>query len=322
MDEHTRFVFHRVPTTFDPSASFSEVTFHIEACLSEDGLSKMGGPASSFFEWKGKLKPEHSVHLEAISKSRSRPWPQTLEPPTGRHKEKVVIRELCSILVPLCRQNEVNVEWRQRDLIPLVPGIKASYIGIGSLDTWHGTPDIRVRGVEMLVRSVGIGEKDDIEAEVYDSQEEDSQEEDTVSDGGTTSIEVKCSLMVSQLPQAVATCVVSSFTERNNHPLNNSAVPVILFARDQFRVILYDCVKDVLLISEPKLLSTKQQLSRSASALLWLVINHRYVNTLIPIATHARVLGSHLYLISLAFSTTFYLHRVFLKPMPDEAKNW
>jgi hypothetical protein len=140
---------------------------------------------------------------------------------------------------------------------------------MGSLTTWHGTPDIRVRGVEFVVKDVSEREKNDIETEMCDSGGE------TTSDGGSTPIEVKYSYMASNLPQTIATCVISSFTERSLHPHKQIVVPTILMAREQFRVCLYDCERDVLLISEPKLLATKEQLSRSAVAFLWLVINHR-----------------------------------------------
>jgi hypothetical protein len=157
---------------------------------------------------------------------------------------------------------------------------------MGSLTTWHGTPDIRVRGVEFVVKDVSEREKNDIETEMCDSGGETTSDGgsnpemcdsggETTSDGGSTPIEVKYSYMASNLPQTIATCVISSFTERSLHPHKQIVVPTILMAREQFRVCLYDCERDVLLISEPKLLATKEQLSRSAVAFLWLVINHR-----------------------------------------------
>ena len=162
------------------------------------------------------------------------------------------------------------MEKRAAALVSSTPGIKSDSLGIGTLSTWHGTPDLRVRGVEVIVRKP-LEELDDEDSEMV--EERDSDEEG--SDGGSAPIEVKITYMSSFLPQTIATCVVSSFTERNLHPRKPSIVPTILLARNQFRVCLYDCVTDALLISEPKPMATKGGLSRSTVAFQWLVINHR-----------------------------------------------
>ena len=101
-----------------------------------------------------------------------------------------------------------------------------------------------------------------------------SDEESVASDGVTRN---KILYTVATLPQVITTCVVSSFTESTLHPDKQALVPTILIDQNQFRVCLYDCETDVdvLLISEPKLLATRGELSRSGMAFLWLVINHR-----------------------------------------------
>ena len=73
----------------------------------------------------------------------------------------------------------------------------------------------------------------------------------------------------------VGTCVVASFTAKARHPEQKALVPTVLIDEKQLRVCLYDCEKDILLISTRKPLATKGELSRSGMALLWLVINHR-----------------------------------------------
>ena len=52
------------------------------------------------------------------------------------------------------------------------------------------------------------------------------------------------------LPQAVGTCVVASFTAKGPHTGHRALVPTVLIDEKQFRVCLYDCNKDVLLISQ------------------------------------------------------------------------
>ena len=135
--------------------------------------------------------------------------------------------------------------------------------------TWHGTPDMRVRGgYEVVYRKEG-GDRDTF------TINEESDDESVCSDGMTTTIEGKVISKDANLPQLVATCVVSSFTEKSLHPKKSAMVPTILIDEKVFRVCLYDSEKDVLLISEMKLLANKRGLSQSGMALLWVVLNHR-----------------------------------------------
>ena len=106
-------------------------------------------------------------------------------------------------------------------------------------------------------------------------EEDDSDGESTGTDGATITGEAKLKFSAENLGQVVAMCAVSSFTENKLHPDKQALVPTILIDLNQFRVCLYDCRLDVLLISTPKLLSTKNRLSRSAMLFLWLTINHR-----------------------------------------------
>ena len=88
-----------------------------------------------------------------------------------------MVKQLCShILIPLCPAGTVTVEKRALDLVSSTPGIKLDSLGIGTLSTWHGTPDLRVRGVEVIVRKP-LEELDDEDCEVveeWDSDEEGS----------------------------------------------------------------------------------------------------------------------------------------------------
>ena len=77
----------------------------------------------------------------------------------------------------------------------------------------------------------------------------------TATDGATTTIEAKRVLKKKNLSQAVGTCVVSSFIERNLHPDKQTAVPTIVIGQHRFQVCLYDCEHDILLVSSPLLLA-------------------------------------------------------------------
>jgi hypothetical protein len=103
----------------------------------------------------------------------------------------------------------------------------------------------------------------------------DDESSSLSSDGQTTTFEGKITFNSASLQQAIATCVVSSFTERKCHPGKLPIVPTFLIDQHFLRVILYDCEKEILLVSPSKNLSTKGTLSHSAMARLWVVLNHR-----------------------------------------------
>ena len=123
------------------------------------------------------------------------------------------------------------------------------------------------------MRGVVFCEKSEEEEEVSGSESEDEEDKSSVSsDGMATNFEGKIKFRASNLPQVVATCVVSSFTESSRHPDKSSLIPTVLIDRLSYLVCLYDCESDVLLISNKKSLCTKGHLSRSGIALLWVLL--------------------------------------------------
>ena len=94
-------------------------------------------------------------------------------------------------------------------------------------------------------------------------------------DSEGTLFEAKIYATASNLPQTVATCVISSFTEKNLYPSLEPITPTILINNINFRICLYHCELDVLLISTHVPLATKGGLSSHAMTLLWLAINQR-----------------------------------------------
>ena len=201
---------------------------------------------------------------------KSWPWPlPPLYPEAAKKRSEtcVLVDIATEILQRLCV--DVTLEGRYRQSLTshpsFVTGVECEDIGIGSVTTWHGSPDGRVRGGASFV----WGEKD------ADEDEDESDDDSVHSDGRTTTLEAKFSIRWSHLAQVVGTCVVASFTERNLHPEKRALVPTILIGDKYFRVCLYDCEKDILIISSRKSLSTKEHLSQSAMVLLWAVLNHR-----------------------------------------------
>ena len=185
---------------------------------------------------------------------------------------------LCrEIFVPLCR--EVVLETRYTTRMGKVTGVKVGYIGLGSANTWHGTPDARVRGMDVVWCTTEGGD----EGGEVGIESDDEGAGQVVSDGGSDDGSDGCSAAIegkgvwkeSNLPQAIVTCVTSAFTAKTRHPKIKTPTPTLLIDKNEFRVCLYDCERDLLLISTNKGLATKGGLSRSGMAQLWLVINHR-----------------------------------------------
>ncbi len=81
-----------------------------------------------------------------------------------------------------------------------------------------------------------------------EGEELEYQSEDEDEGGASEGTTEKVKFNFFTLPQVVAICVVSSFTENANHPDMLALIPTILIDKASFRICLYDCRKDVLLI--------------------------------------------------------------------------
>ena len=135
-----------------------------------------------------------------------------------------------------------------------IEGLDSKHIGMGNAETWHGSPDFRIGSVCVLS---GYGEDED---SIFDFDPRDP---------------------------LTATCVVSSFINQNLN--QRSRTPAILINGETFIVCLFDCLKDVLLISDPIRYVTyienegtlnKGNLNRFGLMALSIVIHHE--TTLLP----------------------------------------
>ena len=156
------------------------------------GSYRPGIRASDLF--KVEVKPEYLEPLKFILNSRSHPWP-TFVHNHKRTEEDVMVSIAINILVKLC--TEVTME--KRYSTPLrEPLLSFSDLGLGSPETWHGTPDARVRGTQVVHRM-----KSDIE----DAAGEDSSDNESASsDRNTAPMEAKIKYKEANLYQAVSTC--------------------------------------------------------------------------------------------------------------------
>ena len=267
----------KVSTDFCDVSSFSRcelrLTRHKKA-----GNADADAPSMAIqFEDLFKVDPKPEDVDDAVTfihqcKQKDWPCPHLLncvhKMPDFKESEKSILLDVCSdILVPLC--TEVILEQKYREDLARMPQHPATLtsgtIGLGTSNTWHGTPDLRVREGEVNFLYGGKGEGDAGNESGSDAE----------SDGMTTPIEGKIVCRDACLPQVVALTVVAAFTEHSLHPNKLAMVPSILISKHHFRVCLYHCEKDILLISSEVSLSTRAHLSQSAMALLWAVLQHR-----------------------------------------------
>lgn len=200
-------------------------------------------------------------------------------------KKVVVVNLIKQILIPLFGTVEVENGYRVfLDKLGGVEGCTLALLGVGSEQTWHGASEVRVRDCNIM--HVDSPMLEDIEV-ISDTDDDD----DTASTSGAKAIgtsdscpspgssvvfEGKLQMNIRKhVSQLSVSCVVNSFIENNLHPNLNPMVPSILFNKTAFRIGFYNCVEDVLLISEPRALTTNNGISKTAVLLLWLVVNHR-----------------------------------------------
>ncbi len=261
--EDIRFPFCKVTSPFCPSSAFSQLDFEIEAYVRDDRPSRVGLSLKELFKVEA-VDPAFDSALKFIVNGKNHIWPPFTTSTTER-SEKDVMVTLCKILTPL--SSEVILEGTYKTHLALEREsvlLSVGDIGIGSVHTWHGSPDARVRGVPVVC--LKAAEDSNFQFEVLDDGSDDES---------VTASECKVVVRPKNLKQAIATCVVSSFIAKARHPDKPAVVPTILINENQFCVCLYDCEKDVLMISDHRLLATNGHLSRSGLAFLWLVINHR-----------------------------------------------
>lgn len=153
-------------------------------------------------------------------------------------------------------------------------GVDVEALGIGckkeGSETWYGSPDGRVRGISPDPDPTS----DELTGHHVNVLGIEEPSSDT--DGGSSIIEFK--LKMKALSQMIGMVVVSSFTEHNLHRRENPMVPTLIINCSTFKVILYDCEKDILLISDPvDIFNESERIKKSTILLMWLFINHRSV---------------------------------------------
>ena len=126
---------------------------------------------------------------------------------------------------------------------------------------------MRVRGCDLIWTPRELEDEEDT-SESEDDEEDTSESEDddkcksvAIRNTSTVPVEIPTSINIPASPyayfegkrdihQLVATSVVCSFTEYRLEQ-SNSMMATVLINCNMFRICLYDCVSDVLLLSDP-----------------------------------------------------------------------
>lgn len=174
--------------------------------------------------------------------------------------QELVLKLLNPLSSSIVLESRKHTSWVSRNFDERSDFVSVGNLGMGSKETtWYGTPDGRLRG---------FSSDSDV---AFLSNEEDEEPE---SDGASVNLEVK--RVIKHESQAIGTAVVASFTENSLHPSLNSLVPCILLNCNSLQVYMYDCVSDVLMITEKVSFRQGPKLEKSSMLFLWLFINHRY----------------------------------------------
>ena len=204
LNSQVSFIFHSVTSAFCPTSCFSSVDFLLEAYTDKDGRYRMAMSINKLF--KVKVEEKHIDALKFIDRSRSNQWPPIELTLHEHNSDKAIMLSVnLRILMPLCREVILEKAYQGVLVQQRLPtaNIKCQSIGMGSVYTWHGTPDIRVRGTEVVCRR---GNEHELELEDEVLGDDGSDGGDSGSDGAATTVEGKVRFKDANLCQAIAMC--------------------------------------------------------------------------------------------------------------------
>ena len=170
---------------------------------------------------------------------------------------------------------------------------KTCYLGMGHPFSWHGWPDMvagetppAAGNTPIVLATTEKAEEESTESEPESESEADSrdveqsqegQQSTGSSPGDKTVVEVKRRGLTGVLNQLVAQTVVFSYTMGNRHPDLNPMVPGIAINAQEYKIVLFDHVNDLLLITRalPYKKFESSDMDDAGILLLWVVLNHR-----------------------------------------------
>ena len=277
------FFFYKITNGFNPTTPFSKAYLTFEHY--KDNGQALAVRFKNLFTFDGTLldtpdkRPEDlAASMDKLVRSMKEKSPYT---GTFATEGELVINLCRDVLIPLFGEVTLEKRYAKKITDNDLQGATAEHIGMGTKTTWHGTPDLRVKGCPLVTTTVPLVADEEMTEDMEDienspqSQASPPQQASPHSIGSSTNIESKLEMKPAHLDQLITTSVVAAFIEHRIHPLQNPLIPTILINRKGFKICLYDPKDDILLISKTKNILKKGSLSSSGLLLLWIVVHHR-----------------------------------------------
>ena len=161
---------------------------------------------------------------------------------------------------------------------------KTCYLGMGHRSSWHGWPDMvsgetppAAGNTPIVLATTDKAEEESTESEEESESEADSRDVEQSQEGQQSTGSRKRRGLTGVLNQLVAQTVVFSYTMGNRHPDLNPMVPGIAINAQEYKIVLFDHVNDLLLITRalPYKKFESSAMDDAGILLLWVVLNHR-----------------------------------------------
>ncbi|XP_065841239.1 uncharacterized protein [Oscarella lobularis] len=206
----------------------------------------------------------------------------------GEKEHEKELRVLRELIGPLCGGKcLVSTHGKPPSTTRQYTGVfEPANLGIGNYNTWHGFLDAVAKpggSLSEVILSLSLSDRNEEEssAEPSSDNEESSAGKATrqlshSSDGDGCPLEFKLKVSEKGLSQAAAEAIVYSFVHHNRHPSQSSLVPNLLLDDKSFYIVMYDCVADVLLISD-EVMIVSDQTHMNHILLLWMILHHKVI---------------------------------------------
>ena len=219
----------------------------------------------------------------------------------GKEKEhERELRVLKELIGPLCGGKcLVSKHGKPRCTTEQYTGVfEIADLGIGNDNTWHGFLDAMAKPgdssseVALSLSNMFLSDSSSTEPSTEPSSpsldssdgEEGSAGEMSASSpssqssaGDGVGIEFKRKVTKTCISQAAAEAIVCSFVHHSRHKHQSPLVPILLLDGKSFYIVMYDCVDDVLLISDEVTIVKRRRALRSRILLLWMILHYQVI---------------------------------------------
>lgn len=247
-----------VNNSFDPTSAFSNVRLHLKPIFVDEQKLPVRFPA--LFKEIEVPMLHTFLSKQFIVRASGNSDPTELD---------VMLQLAKDVYRPLFGNQSIIFANRNSKRIEAA-GFSSADIGLGSKQTFHGTPDLRLFE-SFQIQSMPCDLADD-----GGCDDDCAIEHVRSSRSSVSSLDGEGKREKNHVDQAAAICIISSITQHNLNSTRNSLVPSLLINKRAFLVLLYDAEHDVLLISnEIALIDGNKFFLTNAVSLLYHVVYHR-----------------------------------------------